>query len=954
MIDKEMSLDLIINEDLTSTFQEENDECLRMSKKIDTKLILQFNESKLIKMFSKNTIFEKKLIKIQAFFRMKNTQRLIIIKKKNLNYRKNVINELVKTEEIYVNNLNLIFQEIMVPVKGNKNILDSEQYLILFSNLESIFKFNETFCSELISKFSNFIPQRTKIADIVEKYVPFFRFYFDYCNNFERSNFFLINLKKEKPNHRFLQFLQPLENKATLKYMDLSNYLIKPVQRLPKYALLFKDLFKHTEKDHPDYKNIKSALDMFLEINRENNQKMNNYLKNIKLFELQKLFESGKLIILDPKREFIEEQPLNLVINDTSRSVICYFLSDLILVTEREGTGVNYKLINHLTLGEESSTKEISNIKHFNNLIRVTGKEGSITFTAENSENKEQIINLISKIINNLIVKSEKKKKTFVKMGSTVEAFKESINFKSLGISVNVIGSEERNIADYTRHTIYIIEIELSKIFTQKLFITYSKFRKLQELILNKYKKIKIPNLPKQSWALKKGKTKLIESRMILIENFLQNVLQNDKILKKPESVLEYLNLPLDFYEISQRKAIDKMKKQMIHLSLSDLMKNSNMISLKIRDFSLKENDNKCTANIKVKIIDGGMVDILIHKRMTVKNICEKVARKINLKSEFDYKLYLENSTSSKIIDGEEFLFDLISYEENSKGESKKNIRVSSGARNSLWEKIKEKIVGYFKKAPILVFKKAIFFKREFEEKDEKNDEVRLNLLTAQILNDISNLKFPMEKKEYALFAGIYLFIKKSEYKTLNQNQEIEIRKLISEFIPKIITETIKEEDFGELCLSNWEKITDIINELWKNDLNRITRMSQQEKEYSNKKLILSKFLLINEISKNPLYGVSIFWVEIYHKTVELIEKKWPKFIFLGIKYDEILLISHKNHSILKSFKIMDNNKIEIYHKSIIIIDAKNNKFKFKTYKGYEIHQLILEYKKLLGLESAN
>lgn len=38
--------------------------------------------------------------------------------------------------------------------------------------------------------------------------------------------------------------------------MNIDDFLIKPVQRLPKYELLFYDLLKNTEHEHPDYNNI--------------------------------------------------------------------------------------------------------------------------------------------------------------------------------------------------------------------------------------------------------------------------------------------------------------------------------------------------------------------------------------------------------------------------------------------------------------------------------------------------------------------------------------------------------------------------------------------------------------------------------------------------------------------------------------------------------------------------
>lgn len=61
--------------------------------------------------------------------------------------------------------------------------------------------------------------------------------------------------------------------------MEIESYIIKPVQRLPKYVLLYKDLLKHTDSDHPDYDNIQKCLTEFSKINDANNESMNKYLR---------------------------------------------------------------------------------------------------------------------------------------------------------------------------------------------------------------------------------------------------------------------------------------------------------------------------------------------------------------------------------------------------------------------------------------------------------------------------------------------------------------------------------------------------------------------------------------------------------------------------------------------------------------------------------------------------
>ena len=50
-------------------------------------------------------------------------------------------------------------------------------------------------------------------------------------------------------------FLSNLE-KTKLKGSPFEGYLIKPVQRVPKYVLLLKDLLKNTSDIHCDYDNI--------------------------------------------------------------------------------------------------------------------------------------------------------------------------------------------------------------------------------------------------------------------------------------------------------------------------------------------------------------------------------------------------------------------------------------------------------------------------------------------------------------------------------------------------------------------------------------------------------------------------------------------------------------------------------------------------------------------------
>lgn len=67
----------------------------------------------------------------------------------------------------------------------------------------------------------------------------------------------------KETNGRFKEFLMAIKKNCCYNNLDLEDYLIKPVQRLPKYVLLMKLLLKKTPDYHPDYKNIEKVLSGF-------------------------------------------------------------------------------------------------------------------------------------------------------------------------------------------------------------------------------------------------------------------------------------------------------------------------------------------------------------------------------------------------------------------------------------------------------------------------------------------------------------------------------------------------------------------------------------------------------------------------------------------------------------------------------------------------------------------
>lgn len=70
-----------------------------------------------------------------------------------------------------------------------------------------------------------------------------------------------------------------------------SNLMSKPFQRPLKYHLILKDYYHCTPKDHPDYKYLEKAMELYHEVNQRNNESMLHKEKNEMLVNLQRVFK---------------------------------------------------------------------------------------------------------------------------------------------------------------------------------------------------------------------------------------------------------------------------------------------------------------------------------------------------------------------------------------------------------------------------------------------------------------------------------------------------------------------------------------------------------------------------------------------------------------------------------------------------------------------------------------
>ena len=166
---------------------------------------------------------------------------------------------------------------------------------------------------------------------------------------------------------------------------------------------------------------------------------MDKYLTNLKMFELQKNFGSDKLLIIDAKRKFLMEDSLFLIEKDLPKSVVCYFLSDMLLVTKLklESKIFDYMVVAYIHFDQNSFVRSNEDTKYFQDIFTVYGKEGkNIIFSASSKVNKKKFISFIDdNIIEPLREKVKQKEQAFKNFNNSNENYEKSRN---IDIKVNI------------------------------------------------------------------------------------------------------------------------------------------------------------------------------------------------------------------------------------------------------------------------------------------------------------------------------------------------------------------------------------------------------------------------------------------------------------------------------------------------------------------------------------
>ncbi|CAG9572942.1 unnamed protein product [Danaus chrysippus] len=155
--------------------------------------------------------------------------------------------EIVTTENVYVEDLRQVVEGYL-HVWRRDSTFSEEQLSELFNNIEDIYAFNKSLCSELNSCKLD----ATCIARCFVNNTSGFSVYTSYCTGYPVTMERLAELARTESAREFR------ERQIVLQHpLPLASYLLKPVQRILKYHLLLQNVVKQCSSKETEYALLK-------------------------------------------------------------------------------------------------------------------------------------------------------------------------------------------------------------------------------------------------------------------------------------------------------------------------------------------------------------------------------------------------------------------------------------------------------------------------------------------------------------------------------------------------------------------------------------------------------------------------------------------------------------------------------------------------------------------------
>ena len=220
-------------------------------------------------------------------------------------------------------------QPLIVLSKDPRSFVSPETTDGIFGNILAVYGFSAQFLPMIETRMKRWSVSRTRLSDLYMYIENGKKVYQEYIANFDKSANILSSCLR---NYEFNKWHEEVCHKEKLNGLRLNSFLIMPVQRMPRYELLLRELITHTPEDHPDLPALKSAYDNLKEVSKSINEFKRSAEQKVRLMEIQADLRTTCPDLAQPYRRYLDEVEVGVVVKKTLRKHSLLLLNDQIMV----------------------------------------------------------------------------------------------------------------------------------------------------------------------------------------------------------------------------------------------------------------------------------------------------------------------------------------------------------------------------------------------------------------------------------------------------------------------------------------------------------------------------------------------------------------------------------------------------------------------------------------------
>mmetsp|Transcript_8088 Transcript_8088/g.34037 ORF Transcript_8088/g.34037 Transcript_8088/m.34037 type:complete len:491 (-) Transcript_8088:82-1554(-) len=276
------------------------------------------------------------VVAAQAILRTYRARKLYAQLLRNEEQRYQVARELLTTERTYAEGLADLQRGFLEPLTALESILPE------LSKLTAEVQVIRSYSSVVLAALESRLEEWTftaQLGDLFLQVADFMKAYTQYIQTYNK-------LRRSLTTNRQSTQLSGLLDAcaASVGNKTIGSFLIMPVQRLPRYEMLLKDILKHTWVDHPDYEDLQQAVGIINGIATFVNERKREEENFSKMADVQRRMVGKKTPdLVQPHRKWMKEGEL-LELEQGGKEVERYLFlfTDMLLCANQKGQ-VNFK-----------------------------------------------------------------------------------------------------------------------------------------------------------------------------------------------------------------------------------------------------------------------------------------------------------------------------------------------------------------------------------------------------------------------------------------------------------------------------------------------------------------------------------------------------------------------------------------------------------------------------------